>query len=102
MPKPREALMLLEETPYYHCVSRCVRRTFLCGVDTHTSKSYEHRRQWIVDRIKQLTDIVAIGACAYSAQDYQFTWRTIETWVYRFKKHGITAMDKRTRYNKNT
>jgi hypothetical protein len=45
MPKPREALMLLEETPYYHCVSRCVRRTFLCGVDTHTSKSYEHRRQ---------------------------------------------------------
>jgi putative transposase len=37
----------------------------------------------------------------YSGHDYQFTWRTIETWLYRFKKHGITAMDKKTRSDKN-
>jgi transposase InsO family protein len=37
-----------------------------------------------------------------SGRDYRFTWRTIETWLYRFKKHGITAMDKRTRSDKNT
>ena len=37
-----------------------------------------------------------------SARDYRFTWRTIETWLYRFKKHGIIAMDKRTRSDKNT
>jgi putative transposase len=37
----------------------------------------------------------------YSGYDYQFTWRTIETWLYRFKKHGITAMDKKTRSDKN-
>ncbi|MCU7860667.1 MAG: DDE-type integrase/transposase/recombinase [Candidatus Thiodiazotropha sp. (ex Lucinoma kastoroae)] len=37
-----------------------------------------------------------------SGHDYQFTWRTIETWLYRFKKHGITSMDKRTRSDKNT
>jgi hypothetical protein len=29
-------------------------------VDALTGKSYEHRSQWIVDRIKQLTDSFAI------------------------------------------
>ena len=66
MPKPRKALILLEETPYYHCVSRCVRRAFLCGVDEFTAKSYEHRRQWIIDRMKQLVDIFAIDICSYA------------------------------------
>ncbi|MBT3022837.1 MAG: transposase [Candidatus Thiodiazotropha sp. (ex Lucina aurantia)] len=66
MPKPRKAQVSLEITPYYHCVSRCVRRAFLCGVDSHTGKSYEHRRQWIVDRMKQLAEIFAIDICAYA------------------------------------
>ncbi len=66
MPRPRKVQVLLEETPYYHCVSRCVRRAFLCGVDSLTGKSYEHRRQWIVDRMKQLADIFAIDICAFS------------------------------------
>jgi hypothetical protein len=66
MPKPRKVQISLETTPYYHCVSRCVRHAFLCGVDALSGKSYEHRRQWIVDRIKELVDIFAIDCCAYS------------------------------------
>ncbi len=30
----------------------------------------------------------------------QFTWRTIQTWFYRYKNHGITGMTNRTRADK--
>lgn len=32
--------------------------------------------------------------------EYTFTWRTISTWVYRFKKDGITSIDNKTRSDK--
>ena len=65
MTRARRELISLESTPYYHCVSRCVRRTFLCGEDRYTQKNYDHRRQWIVDRLKQLTGVFAIKIAAY-------------------------------------
>lgn len=72
MPKPRKAQISLETTPYYHCVSRCVRRAYLCGMDSHTGKSYEHRRQWIVDRMKLLAEIFAIDICAYAVMSNHY------------------------------
>lgn len=33
--------------------------------------------------------------------DYQFTWRTISTWYYRFKKNGIATLDNKTRDDKH-
>ncbi|BDX08404.1 hypothetical protein MACH26_39250 [Planctobacterium marinum] len=66
MPKARRAQISLEDTPYYHCVSRCLRRAFLCGEDKHTGTSYEHRRQWVQDRIHLLSQVFAIDVCAYA------------------------------------
>ncbi len=50
-------------TPYYHCVARCVRRAFLCGKDHLTGKDYEHRKPWVVDRLKALIAEWAISDC---------------------------------------
>jgi REP element-mobilizing transposase RayT len=66
MTQARKNLVSVEETPYYHLVTRCVRRTFLCGVDPTSGKNYEHRRQWIEDRIRVLSSLFAIDLCAYA------------------------------------
>ncbi|ADN75522.1 protein of unknown function DUF1568 [Ferrimonas balearica DSM 9799] len=66
MPQPRRNQVSLQDTCYYHCVSRCVRRSFLCGQDPYTGKSYEHRRGWVEKRLLRLTDIFAISVCAFA------------------------------------
>jgi len=45
MPKPRYAQVSLEATPCYHCISRCVRHSWLCG------ENYEHRRRGFSDAL---------------------------------------------------
>ena len=66
MTQSRDSLISLSDTPYYHCISRCVRRAFLCGEDKYTGQSFEHRRQWVIDRVKYLTAIFHIEICAYA------------------------------------
>ena len=65
MPKPRKSLISLDDTPYYHCVSRCVRQSFLCGDDPVTGKSYEHRREWGESRLLELAGSLVAG-CAWN------------------------------------
>lgn len=66
MPQSRKSQICLSATPYYHCVSRCVRRAYLCGEDKVTGKSYEHRRQWVENKMLFLTAVFAIEVCAYA------------------------------------
>lgn len=66
MPTPRKQKIILSDTPYYHCVSRCVRRAFLCGEDKLSGKSYEHRRYWVEERLLYLSQVFAVDVCAYA------------------------------------
>ncbi|WP_119394299.1 hypothetical protein [Salinibius halmophilus] len=36
-----------------------------------------------------------------SGQVHRFTWRTISTWLYRYKKHGVTTLDNLPRIDKH-
>ena len=66
MTRARHQLIDLSATSYYHVINRCVRRSFLCGDDPYTQRNYDHRRQWLVDRIKHLSSIFSINIAAYA------------------------------------
>lgn len=66
MPRPRSQLISLSDTPYYHCVSRCVRRAFLCGKDDYSGQCFEHRREWLEEQLLLVADVFAIKICAYA------------------------------------
>lgn len=72
MAQPRYRLVDTASTPYYHCISRCVRRAFLCGYDKASRKNFDHRKQWILDRIKELSSVFAIDVCAYAIMSNHF------------------------------
>jgi hypothetical protein len=48
MPQARKRLVATEVTPFYHVISRCVRRHFLCGRDPLTGRDYSDRKQEIL------------------------------------------------------
>ena len=68
--KPRDQLVSLGDTLYYHCICRCVSRAFLCGNDG--KQSFEYRRGWIADRIKQLSVIYTIDTAAYAVMSNHY------------------------------
>ena len=50
----------------HHVVARCVRRAWLWGFDEYASRDYSHRKEWVLERLRELAAIFAIDLCAYA------------------------------------
>lgn len=107
MPIARSRQIILSQTSYYHCMSRCVRRAFLCGYDKLTGSNFEHRREWFEKRLKKLSAAFSIDVCAYAIMhnhnhlvlyvdtERAKTWSNIEVirrWHSVHPNKTITAM----------
>jgi hypothetical protein len=44
-----------------------VHRAFLCGQDRTTGKNVDHRKHWLVERMKELPTTFAVDICSYGA-----------------------------------
>ena len=78
--------------------------TFLCGEDTSTGQNFDHRKQWLVDRITRLAAVFAIDICAYAIMSNHYhlvlrvnqqqakQWDSREValrWMQLFKGHPL-------------
>ena len=63
---PRHEIVDHDQIGVYHCVVRCVRRAFLCGVDFASGRNLDHRKAWIRERLQQLASIFGIEVCGYA------------------------------------
>ena len=68
----RGQIVVEDQVGVYHCIARCVRRAFLCGIDPYTGKDYSHRKEWILDRMRELAGLFAIEVCGYSVMSNHF------------------------------
>lgn len=66
MPIARKEIVSEGSIGIYHCISRCVRQALLCGQDKNTGKSYEHRKIFIKNRLKQLSQVFAVDVFAFA------------------------------------
>ena len=69
---PRKYLVDSETPGFYHCISRCVRRAFLCGHDDETGKNCNHRKAWLEKRMLELASIFSVELYAYAVMDNHY------------------------------
>ncbi len=64
----------------------------LGAIDTAPGRTRHHR----IHHVATMTFLDEEG------NSRQFTWRTIQTWFYRYKNHGITGMTPQPRKDKGS
>ena len=69
---PRSRVVDSSRPGWFHCISRCTRRLFLCG------DAYGYRKQWIERRLALLVDVCAVelGAHAILSNHLHLVLRT--------------------------
>ena len=82
-----------------------MRRAFLCGEDVYTCRSFEHRRQWVEDRLRDLGEIFAVSIWGFAVMsnhqhvvvqtlpEVAAVWSDLEVaerWVRLFPRPGQT------------
>ncbi len=63
---PRSHLVVPGASGTFHCVTRCVRRAFLCGEDSVSGRNFDHRKDWLEARLIELAGIFSISVLAYA------------------------------------
>jgi len=72
MTQARKHIVSIDHAGTYHCVSRCVRRSWLCGWDSYLQKSFEHRKPWVERKIAELAGIFACSILSYAVMSNHF------------------------------
>jgi len=90
MTRARSQQICCQDTPYYHCISRCVRRAFLCGYDKTTGTDYEHRRQWMLDRLAEIESVFCIDVCAYAIMSNHYH---LVLYINKMKVDSLTDIE---------
>ncbi len=97
MTRAREQQICCEDTPYYHCISRVVRKAFLCGFDKSTQQDFEHRRQWVIDRIAEIDAAFCIDVCAYAIMSNHYH---LVLYINKKEIDGLTDLEVIERWRK--
>ncbi|MGX5201220.1 transposase [Aliikangiella sp. IMCC44632] len=72
MPTPRRDIVDSETPGFYHCISRCVRRAYLCGRDPFTGNNCDHRKAWLERRMLTLSQVFSVELYAYAIMDNHY------------------------------
>lgn len=66
MTQARNHHLCFDESVFYHLVSRCVRRAYLCGTDRLSKQRYDHRKRWLEKRLFGLSELFFIDLYGYA------------------------------------
>ncbi len=72
MATQRAELVDPDRPAFYHLVSRCVRRSWLCGIDRAGGRNFDHRKAWLEQRLLKLSACYAVELFGFAIMSNHF------------------------------